>query len=172
KFSGSPTKDTNLGLSHFALWVLAVEILALSEAANILLRILLKIRDFSTAAAMMALSCSQAGLLAWMLLLMSLSEVQSDCPRPVLPLHSSLRGGGDLADAYPVGTVLQLQCNPGYENIPGTMPRMICLDTSKWSNLPTLCQGKRCPTPNIENGKMVSSDDSRLGEEVTLGCNY
>ncbi|KAG8132040.1 hypothetical protein E2320_009929 [Naja naja] len=108
---------------------------------------------------MMALSCNQAGLLAWMLLLMSLSEVQSDCPRPVLPPHSSLRNGGDLADTYPVGTVLWLQCIPGYE--PSILPRMKCLDTRK-----------RCPIPNIENGKIVSSDDLRLGDKVTFGCDY
>ncbi|XP_026532545.1 C4b-binding protein alpha chain-like [Notechis scutatus] len=121
---------------------------------------------------MIALSCNQAGLLAWMLLLLSLSEVQSDCPRPVLPPYSSLRGGGGLEDTYPAAAVLRLQCIPGYEYIPGITPRMTCLDTSKWSDLPTLCQGKRCPVPNIENGKIVSSGDLRLGEEVTLGCNY
>ncbi|XP_034270234.1 C4b-binding protein alpha chain-like [Pantherophis guttatus] len=121
---------------------------------------------------MMALSCNQTGLLAWILLLLSLSEVQSDCPNPVLPPHSSLRTGEVLPHTSPTGTVLRLQCITGHEIIPGTIPRMTCLDTNKWSELPTLCQGKRCPIPHIENGQIVSSDDLRLGEEITLGCHY
>lgn len=64
-----------------------------------------------------------------------------ECPTPVLPPHSSLKEG-ELADAYAVGTVLQLQCIPGYVNISGTIPTMACLDTNKWSDLLTLCQGE------------------------------
>ncbi|XP_070797208.1 zona pellucida sperm-binding protein 3 receptor-like [Pituophis catenifer annectens] len=95
-----------------------------------------------------------------------------ECPNPVLPPHSSLRTGEVLPDTFPTGTVLHLQCIAGHEIIPGTIPRMTCLDTNKWSELPTLCQGKRCPVPNIENGQIVSSVDLRLGEEITLGCHY
>ncbi|KAM3841174.1 zona pellucida sperm-binding protein 3 receptor-like isoform 1-T1 [Vipera latastei] len=122
---------------------------------------------------MVAFPCNQAGQLAWMLLLLlSSSEVQSECTTPILSPHSSLRGGGDLADTYPVGAVLQLKCAIGYENIPGTFPIMTCLGTSKWSDRPTLCRGRRCPVPHIENGRIVSTNDLRLGEEVTLACDY
>uniref|UniRef100_A0A8C7DVS7 Sushi domain-containing protein n=1 Tax=Naja naja TaxID=35670 RepID=A0A8C7DVS7_NAJNA len=116
-------------------------------------------------------SCSAGVLPAALLLLLFSSTALCDCPRPNLPLHSSLREGV-LEDTYPAGTNLRLKCIPGYENIPGIQPRMTCLDTSKWSDLPTLCQGKRCPVPHIENGKIVSSNDLRLGEEVTLACEY
>lgn len=64
------------------------------------------------------------------------------CQTPFLPPNSSPRGGGDLANTYPVGTVLRLQCNPGYMPIPGTIRSMTCLDTNKWSELPTLCQSE------------------------------
>ncbi|XP_060545714.1 C4b-binding protein alpha chain isoform X2 [Pantherophis guttatus] len=102
----------------------------------------------------------------------SVPECKGDCPNPVLPPHSSLRTGEVLLDTSPTGTVLRLQCIAGHEIITGTIPRMTCLDTNKWSELPTLCQGKRCPIPHIENGQIVSSDDLRLGEEITLGCQY
>ncbi|XP_070797665.1 membrane cofactor protein-like isoform X4 [Pituophis catenifer annectens] len=97
---------------------------------------------------------------------------KGDCPNPVLPPHSSLRTGEAPPDTSPIGTVLRLQCIAGHEIISGTIPKMTCLDTNKWSELPTLCQGKRCPVPHIENGQIVSSDDLRLGEEITLGCQY
>ncbi|XP_015672468.1 complement component receptor 1-like protein [Protobothrops mucrosquamatus] len=102
----------------------------------------------------------------------SVPECKAQCPAPVLPPHSSLRGGGDLAESYAVATTLRLQCIPGYEYLPGTIPTMRCLDTSKWSDLPALCQGRRCPVPHIENGRILHSDDLRLGEEITLACDY
>uniref|UniRef100_A0A8C5SYK1 Sushi domain-containing protein n=1 Tax=Laticauda laticaudata TaxID=8630 RepID=A0A8C5SYK1_LATLA len=117
-------------------------------------------------------SCSAGVLSAALLLLLFSSTALCDCPRPVLPPHSSLKGGGVLEDSYTAETVLNFQCIPGYENIPGIMPRMTCLETSKWSDLPTFCQGKRCPVPNIENGKIETLGDLRLGEEINLHCNY
>ncbi|KAM3841156.1 complement component receptor 1-like protein isoform 2-T2 [Vipera latastei] len=99
----------------------------------------------------------------------SVPECKAQCPAPVLPPHSSVRGG-DLADTYPVGTALRLQCIPGYE--PTTTPIMTCRDTNKWSNLPELCQGRQCPVPHLENGKVVDAGDLRFGEEITLACDY
>uniref|UniRef100_A0A2H6MZM1 Sushi domain-containing protein n=1 Tax=Micrurus carvalhoi TaxID=3147026 RepID=A0A2H6MZM1_9SAUR len=115
-------------------------------------------------------SCSAVVLSAALLQLLFSSTALCDCPRPDLPPHSSLKEGG-LEDTYPAGVTLRLQCISGYETIPGIIPRMTCDDT-KWSDLPRLCQGKRCSVPNIENGRILSSNDLRLGEEVTFGCNH
>ncbi|XP_013911073.1 PREDICTED: complement component receptor 1-like protein isoform X3 [Thamnophis sirtalis] len=91
---------------------------------------------------MMALSCNQGGFLAWMLLLLSLTHVQTQCPTPDLPPHSSLREGEVLADNYPAGTNLELQCLPGYEFIIKRNYWITCLDSGKWSILPmSLCEG-------------------------------
>ncbi|XP_013911074.1 PREDICTED: zona pellucida sperm-binding protein 3 receptor-like isoform X1 [Thamnophis sirtalis] len=122
---------------------------------------------------MAAFPCSQTGLLAWMLLLLLLSssEVQSECQTPVLPPNSSPRGGGDLAQSYPIGTVLRLQCDPGYTPKSGTIRSMTCLDTNKWSELPTLCERRRCTTPSIDFGNMESTDGLLLGDKVTFSCN-
>ncbi|XP_070601691.1 zona pellucida sperm-binding protein 3 receptor-like [Erythrolamprus reginae] len=118
--------------------------------------------------------CSQTGLLACMLLLplLSSSEVQSKCQTPVLPPNSSPRGGGNLANTYPVGTVLRLQCDPGYIFVSGKFRSMTCLETNKWSELPTLCQRRRCPIPDIENGNIESGGDLLLGDKITLACNH
>ncbi|XP_032073655.1 C4b-binding protein alpha chain-like isoform X4 [Thamnophis elegans] len=123
---------------------------------------------------MMALSCNQGGLLAWMLLLLSLTHVQTQCPTPVLPPHSSLRGGGDLADIYPAGTNLELQCLPGYEFIIIRNYWITCLDSGKWSILPmSLCEGIPCaPPPVIANGRYDPnlSDVYDTGAVVIYRC--
>ncbi|KAK9404548.1 complement component receptor 1-like [Crotalus adamanteus] len=129
-----------------------------------------KVTYISVAMGLLA-SCSAQVLSAALLLLLFSSTALSQCPAPVLPPHSSLKGGGDLAESYAVDTTLRLQCIPGYDYLPGTIPTIRCLDTNKWSDLPALCQGRRCPVPHIENGRIIDSDDLRLGEEITLACN-
>ncbi|XP_070601675.1 C4b-binding protein alpha chain-like isoform X2 [Erythrolamprus reginae] len=99
------------------------------------------------------------------------SLCRAQCPTPVLPPYSLLREGS-LETSYPVGTALRLKCIPGYEPISGKVPRMTCRDSSTWSDLPTLCQGRRCPVPRFDNGRIIDSVDLRLGEEITLGCDY
>ncbi|KAM6457111.1 zona pellucida sperm-binding protein 3 receptor-like isoform 1-T1 [Liasis olivaceus] len=123
---------------------------------------------------MVVVPCCQAGLLTWMLLLLLLpsSEVQGECPTPDLPPHSSLKRGEDLADTYPAETVLRLVCNTGYEYIPGRTSVIKCLLSGHWLMTPELCQGRRCPTPHIENGRIVSLNDLRFGDQVTFACDY
>ncbi|XP_077784255.1 membrane cofactor protein-like, partial [Podarcis muralis] len=94
----------------------------------------------------------------------------SDCTHPHVA-NATLRSG-DPKDSYPAGTVLPYRCIAGYESIPGDTLFLTCLDTSKWSiENPRFCQGSRCPTINLENGRIVKSSDMRLGDEITLGCN-
>nr|XP_034978143.1 membrane cofactor protein [Zootoca vivipara] len=94
--------------------------------------------------------------------------------------NASLRSG-DPKDSYPAGTVLRYRCIPGYEPIPGQTLSLTCLANSKWSiENPRFCQGKfhliylqlrrRCPTIDLANGRIVKSNDLRLGDEITLGC--
>ncbi|XP_013928043.1 PREDICTED: complement decay-accelerating factor-like [Thamnophis sirtalis] len=101
-----------------------------------------------------------------------LTLCQGVCPTPILPPHSSLKEGQELADAYRIGTVLQLHCIPGYTPIPGTIRSMTCLDINRWSDLPKACQRRNCPTPHIENGNIESGDGFLLGDQITLSCNH
>ncbi|XP_015679262.2 membrane cofactor protein [Protobothrops mucrosquamatus] len=119
----------------------------------------------------MALSpCSNGVPIVVLFLLFLASTVLCDCLTPTLPPHSRLRGSEDLKDSYPPGTVLRLVCIPGHEFIPGSRPLMTCSPEGTWTKIPELCQGKRCPVPHLENGRIVTSDDLRLGETVTLAC--
>ncbi|XP_070601689.1 complement decay-accelerating factor-like isoform X2 [Erythrolamprus reginae] len=93
------------------------------------------------------------------------------CPTPILPPDSSLKEGGELADGYAIGTVLRLQCIPGYLRI--AKPIMACLDINLWSDLPKLCERKRCPTPHVDNGNIQSGRDGFLfGDKITIACNH
>ncbi|KAM3839121.1 complement component receptor 1-like protein isoform 2-T2 [Vipera latastei] len=95
--------------------------------------------------------------------------VKDNCTSPVLPSHSMLKE--DIPkEGYPVGTVLRIHCITGYEYIPGINPSVTCLNTSKWTEISELCQGKKCPAPIIENGKVDAEDDVRLGDSVTFSC--
>uniref|UniRef100_A0A8C6XAQ3 Sushi domain-containing protein n=1 Tax=Naja naja TaxID=35670 RepID=A0A8C6XAQ3_NAJNA len=98
-----------------------------------------------------------------------LPEVQGNCTSPVPPLHSTLKE--DIPkEGYPVGTVLTYHCISGYEYIPGINPSITCLNTSKWSEISSLCRGRKCPPPIIQYGKTDADDDIRLGGNVTFSC--
>ncbi|XP_070589839.1 complement component receptor 1-like protein [Erythrolamprus reginae] len=117
-------------------------------------------------------SCSNVVLTVVLVPLFLSSTVLSDCLKPTLPPHSQLRSGGDLNDSYVVTTSLQLTCFSGYEFVPGARPSLTCNNDSTWSKLTELCQGKRCPVPRLENGRIALSDDLRFNETVTLECYY
>ncbi|ETE67275.1 C4b-binding protein alpha chain, partial [Ophiophagus hannah] len=116
-------------------------------------------------------SCSNGVPTVVLVLLFLSSTVLCDCPTPTLPPKSTPRGSEALKDSYHTGTVLQLACISGYEFIPRVRPSLTCSPDGTWTEVTELCQGKRCPVPHLENGKIVESDDLRLGETVTLGCN-
>ncbi|XP_053098629.1 complement receptor type 1-like isoform X4 [Hemicordylus capensis] len=95
-----------------------------------------------------------------------------DCNRPERIPHAELRSG-ELKDTYPVGTTLTYRCIPGYELIRGIIPRITCTGTSTWSpEAPEFCQGKRCAPPDLENGRVTTSTDYRLGAEITFTCDF
>uniref|UniRef100_A0A8C6YMY2 Sushi domain-containing protein n=1 Tax=Naja naja TaxID=35670 RepID=A0A8C6YMY2_NAJNA len=116
-------------------------------------------------------SCSNGVPTVVLVLLFLSSTVLCDCPTPALPPKSRPRGSEALKDSYRTGTVLRLVCIPGYEFIPGARPYLTCSPDGTWTEVTELCQGKRCPVPHLENGKILESGDLRLGERVTLGCN-
>ncbi|XP_042319672.1 complement receptor type 2-like isoform X2 [Sceloporus undulatus] len=97
------------------------------------------------------------------------NETSGDCPAPENPPHATLIGG-ELNDSYPVGTVLKYNCIPGYQLIVGSNPSIECLDNSTWSQTPTFCELKRCKVPVLENGKIETSGNLELGDEVTFVC--
>nr|XP_020663193.1 complement receptor type 1-like isoform X2 [Pogona vitticeps] len=118
---------------------------------------------------MRLLPCSCEGLLTWALVLLVLSESHGDCPAPQMPPFATL-GDSALNESYPVGTTLRFRCIPGYIYITGSKPTIQCLNDSTWSETPTFCERKQCKIPALENGKVESSGDFRLGDEAKFIC--
>ncbi|XP_048352504.1 zona pellucida sperm-binding protein 3 receptor-like [Sphaerodactylus townsendi] len=96
--------------------------------------------------------------------------VHSDCGPPLRLSFATLRNTDERV-SYPVGTRVTYRCMPGYEPVPGTRPVITCLETSEWSEIIQFCQGRHCPFPGIENGKIASMTDLRLGDQITFACN-
>ncbi|XP_034288778.1 membrane cofactor protein-like [Pantherophis guttatus] len=117
-------------------------------------------------------SCSNGVPTVVLILLFLSSTVFCDCLTPTLPPHSSLRGSEPLKDNYATGTNLRLVCISGYEVVSGTRSTLTCSADGTWTKITELCQGKRCPVPHLENGRIELSDDLRLGETATLRCDY
>ncbi|XP_066478998.1 membrane cofactor protein-like isoform X2 [Tiliqua scincoides] len=113
-----------------------------------------------------------AGLpaLALLVLLVPATRETGLCNRPDRIEHAELRTG-ELQDSYDVGTTLTYRCISGYELIRGTTPQIQCSPASQWvPEAPQFCQGRKCPSPNLENGKVVSVTDMRLGDQITFAC--
>ncbi|XP_054836402.1 complement receptor type 1 [Eublepharis macularius] len=95
-------------------------------------------------------------------------ECKGDCNPPEPIRNAALKQ--EPKPSYPAGTELTYTCISGYEYIPGKRPVIRCLDTSEWSQVDVFCQGKRCPTPDIENGHIVEDSELRLGDQITFAC--
>ncbi|XP_048352493.1 complement receptor type 1-like isoform X4 [Sphaerodactylus townsendi] len=96
-------------------------------------------------------------------------ECQGDCGRPKQFPNAQLRTR-EVKDSYPVGTRLSYGCLPGYELASSGRPVITCHPNSQWSDISVVCQGRRCPIPDIENGRIVEDSDLRLGAEITFAC--
>ncbi|XP_077192333.1 complement receptor type 1-like [Paroedura picta] len=102
----------------------------------------------------------------WLLLLWS--EVRGDCGPPRTIPNTRIRQ--NVQQSSPVGTRITYACIPGYEMTPGTQFTSECLPSSSWSEVSITCQGRRCPIPNIENGRIAGESDLRLGDRITFIC--
>ncbi|XP_077190960.1 membrane cofactor protein-like isoform X3 [Paroedura picta] len=95
-------------------------------------------------------------------------ECQGDCGPPRTFPNTRIRQ--NVQQSSPVGTRITYACIPGYEMTPGTRFISECLPSSSWSEVSITCQGRRCPIPNIENGRIAGESDLRLGDRITFIC--
>nr|XP_060628606.1 complement receptor type 2-like [Anolis sagrei ordinatus] len=96
-------------------------------------------------------------------------KCQRDCPAPARQPHATLRDGPAKA-SYPVGTVLRYDCIPGYQFKSGVRPIIRCQANFKWSSESSLCEGKKCRPPTINNGRFEGG--IQLGDEITFYCDF
>ncbi|XP_070797211.1 complement receptor type 2-like [Pituophis catenifer annectens] len=84
----------------------------------------------------------------------------------------------DLTDVYqkmnsfPVGSLVQYKCNPGYFKHPRVNASSICIRNQVWSEVPEFCIMARCQSPQIKNGKIVAGVSStyKYNQKVSFEC--
>ncbi|KAM5201988.1 complement receptor type 1 isoform 2-T2 [Hipposideros larvatus] len=112
------------------------------------------------------LSCSGGALLA-VLVLLELPAAWGQCKAPEYFPFAKPTNMID-EDEFPIGTSLNYECRPGYHRKKFVIT---CLQNSDWSK-PLPCLRKSCGSPpDITNGNMDISKDTKFGSSVSYSCN-
>nr|BAE73066.1 hypothetical protein [Macaca fascicularis] len=73
---------------------------------------------------------------------------------------------------FPVGTVVEYECRPGYRRDPSLLAKLPCLQNLKWSTAAEFCKKKSCPNPGeIPNGQIDTSNGILFGAAISFSCN-
>uniref|UniRef100_A0A7N9DDA3 Complement decay-accelerating factor n=1 Tax=Macaca fascicularis TaxID=9541 RepID=A0A7N9DDA3_MACFA len=73
---------------------------------------------------------------------------------------------------FPVGTVVEYECRPGYRRDPSLLAKLTCLQNLKWSTAAEFCKKKSCPNPGeIPNGQIDTSNGILFGAAISFSCN-
>ncbi|XP_023556928.1 complement decay-accelerating factor isoform X2 [Octodon degus] len=72
---------------------------------------------------------------------------------------------------FPVGTVIEYECRPGYRKKPGLPTKVTCLDNVTWSTPETFCDKRSCLHPGeILNGRVDIKTDLLFGSQIFFTC--
>lgn len=72
---------------------------------------------------------------------------------------------------FPVGTTVEFECRPGFQNVPTLSGRSTCLEELAWSPVATFCKKRACPNPGeLRNGHINISTDLLFGSEIVFSC--
>ncbi|KAM4702398.1 complement decay-accelerating factor-like isoform 2-T2 [Discoglossus pictus] len=97
---------------------------------------------------------------------------QRACDTPPRLQYGELKQEFIDQNIFPVNTIVQYDCRPGYVRVPGRSPTVTCLPDFTWSNATEFCTRKSCGNPGeIENGEMVEAPDFLFGTRITYECN-
>nr|XP_039319412.1 complement decay-accelerating factor isoform X3 [Saimiri boliviensis boliviensis] len=73
---------------------------------------------------------------------------------------------------FPVGTVIQYDCRPGYRRDPSLSRKVTCLQNLQWSTAPEFCKKRSCRNPGeLLNGNINIPDGTLFGASITFSCN-
>ncbi|XP_056671828.1 complement decay-accelerating factor isoform X3 [Monodelphis domestica] len=94
------------------------------------------------------------------------------CDVPPLLRFASLKKQFSKQNYFPVGSVVQYECRPGYKRDPSLPAKLTCLQNVVWSNASEFCKRKSCPTPpELLHGHVDIATDILLGSVITYTCN-
>ncbi|XP_064216385.1 complement decay-accelerating factor isoform X6 [Aotus nancymaae] len=73
---------------------------------------------------------------------------------------------------FPVGTVIEYDCRPGYRRDPSLSRKVTCLQNLEWSTAAEFCKKQSCPNPGeLLNGHIDIPDGILFGASITFSCN-
>ncbi|KAL0608885.1 Complement decay-accelerating factor [Plecturocebus cupreus] len=73
---------------------------------------------------------------------------------------------------FPVGTVIEYDCRPGYRRDPSQSRKVTCLQNLKWSTPDEFCKKRQCPNPGeLLNGNIDIPDGTLFGASIAFSCN-
>ncbi|XP_074833957.1 zona pellucida sperm-binding protein 3 receptor-like [Carettochelys insculpta] len=96
--------------------------------------------------------------------------VHSDCGVPPRFNFAELKEEHRYTDTFPVGSIVDYSCRPGYRRVSRTSLR--CNRNSQWSSsLSDFCWPKSCPYPGEpENGRVVVETNLMFGATIHFTC--
>ncbi|XP_007986821.3 complement decay-accelerating factor isoform X6 [Chlorocebus sabaeus] len=94
------------------------------------------------------------------------------CDAPTRLKFASLKQLYIPQSYFPVGTVVEYECRPGYRRDPSLLAKLTCLQNLKWSTAAEFCKKKSCPNPGeIPNGQIDISNGILFGATISFSCN-
>ncbi|XP_055090347.1 complement decay-accelerating factor isoform X7 [Symphalangus syndactylus] len=104
------------------------------------------------------------------------SDIEEFCNRscevPTRLNFASLKQPYVTQNYFPVGTVVEYECRPGYRRAPSLSTKLTCLEDLKWSTADKFCKKKSCPNPGeIPNGQISVPNGILFGETIFFSCN-
>ncbi|XP_038604792.1 complement decay-accelerating factor isoform X5 [Tachyglossus aculeatus] len=93
------------------------------------------------------------------------------CDVPPTLRFASLKSEYRTQNYFPVSSVVEYECRPGYKRDLSLSPNLTCLENLLWSKVPDFCIRKQCPSPpDLPNGQ-VHITDILFGSVILFSCN-
>ncbi|XP_021029605.1 complement decay-accelerating factor [Mus caroli] len=94
------------------------------------------------------------------------------CDAPERLSFASLKKEYLNMNFFPVGTIVEYECRPGFRKQPQLPGKSTCLENLVWSPVAQFCKKKSCPNPkDLNNGHINIPTGILFGSEINFSCN-
>ncbi|NP_001391889.1 complement decay-accelerating factor, GPI-anchored isoform 3 preproprotein [Mus musculus] len=97
---------------------------------------------------------------------------EKSCVAPERLSFASLKKEYLNMNFFPVGTIVEYECRPGFRKQPPLPGKATCLEDLVWSPVAQFCKKKSCPNPkDLDNGHINIPTGILFGSEINFSCN-
>nr|AAB00092.1 decay-accelerating factor transmembrane [Mus musculus] len=97
---------------------------------------------------------------------------EKSCDTPERLSFASLKKEYFNMNFFPVGTIVEYECRPGFRKQPSLSGKSTCLEDLVWSPVAQFCKKKSCPNPkDLDNGHINIPTGILFGSEINFSCN-